>query len=204
MNTPTTFQRGDRVRHEGRPEWGQGVVDEARGIRHEGRPAQRLVIRFEHHGRTTVSTAFARIVPAEARSGSGQDVAPPPAEPGDWLSEHEPRADTADPLTTLPDAAADPLRPLARRLTATLDLYRFGDDPRGLIEWAVAQTGMHDPLSQYTRHDLERAYPRFQRDRDQHLRILLKEARRENERDLIEQAKRHRMSAAREAVRRIL
>ena len=194
------FQRGDRVRHEGRPEWGQGVVDQARAIRHEGRPAQRLVIHFEHRGRTTVSTAFARITPAEARSGSGQDTEPAA---GDWLNEFEGDGDAADPLTRLPDAATDPLRPLARRLDATLGLYRFGDDPRGLVEWAVAQTGLHDPLSRYSRHDLERAYQRFERDREEHLRKLLRRARRENEHDLIEQVKRHRLPAAREAVRRV-
>jgi len=92
-----------------------------------------------------------------------------------WLDQLEAqRSGKAHELWDLPDALSDPFTSDAQRLAATLDQYRFSTEARSLIEWATQQTGLHDPLTKYTRHDLEQAFPRFLRDLDQHLKGLVR------------------------------
>ena len=43
------------------------------------------------------------------------------------------------------------------------------------------QTGLDDPLTRYTRQELEQAFPRFTRDRDQHLYQLVRQFKRNND-----------------------
>ncbi len=59
-----TFSKGDSVIHSGKPEWGPGDVMTAEGQLHEGKPCQRLTIRFARAGLKTISTAFADLRPA--------------------------------------------------------------------------------------------------------------------------------------------
>jgi hypothetical protein len=171
------FHRGDRVRHAVRPEWGEGVVEQAANAPGEG--AQRLVVRFANHGRVTVNTAFASIVAANGDGSATQAKG--------WLDRMADRSGTAaaaapaGKLDDLPEPCTDPFASLTGRLRATLDLYRFGRDPRSLIDWAVGQTGLTDPLSQYSRHELEQGYQAFERMRDAHLVELLRTARRNGE-----------------------
>jgi hypothetical protein len=49
------------VVHAGKPEWGVGVVSSAQNVTQDGKPSQRLTIRFERAGLKTVSTAVASI-----------------------------------------------------------------------------------------------------------------------------------------------
>jgi hypothetical protein len=173
---PMQFHRGDRVRHAVRPEWGEGVVEQAGPAPSAG--AQRLVVTFTNHGRVTVNTAFASIIPA---NGNGHDT----AAPAGWLDRvaGQNAAVASNPLalSELPEACTDPFASLASRLRATLDLYRFDRGPRALIDWAVAQTGLTDPLSQYNRHELEQQFEAFERARQNHLIDLLRTAKRNGE-----------------------
>lgn len=59
-----TFAKGESVIHTGKPEWGPGDVVSAEGQLHEGKPCQRLTIRFARAGLKTISTAFADLRPA--------------------------------------------------------------------------------------------------------------------------------------------
>ncbi len=171
-----TYRPGDRVRHEAKPEWGVGTVEEVQPVTQDGRPCQRLVVNFAHRGRTTVNTLFARITPLGG-NGHGQDHADAPADRrssgGGWLQQLEGKSGD-EALTDLPEATRDPFSSPARRLKATLDLYRFTDEPRSLLDWAVAQTGEDDPLSHRNRHELEQAFEQYKRVRDQHLLSLLR------------------------------
>ncbi|MCX5659282.1 MAG: hypothetical protein NTW19_06110 [Planctomycetota bacterium] len=91
---------------------------------------------------------------------------------------------TGEELYKLPDVMTDPFATHARRLQATLDSYRFGTDgrdPRLLLDWAVAQTGLNDPLTKYTRPELEQAFPRYNRDRENHLFELVRFMKRQGE-----------------------
>ncbi len=217
MTGAAEFSPGDVVVHPRRLEWGDGVVDQATNIDHEGQTAQRLVVRFTHRERVTLNTAVAPLMsketytamrtdhPSPGPSRTAQDPAGATTSGnGGWLatldqspSEHE--------LWRLPELMNDPFLSLARRIEATLDSYRFSTEPRSLTAWAVAQTGLHDPLTKYTRQELESAFPRFARDRSAHLQNLVRLIKRRGEEQILEKALIETSNhAAKEALRRAM
>ena len=170
----TKWQSGDRVVHTSRPEWGLGRVLSATSIREEGKDAQRLTIRFDRAGTKTLSTAVARLaqadtVPVEVFTTAADAEEPEAVAP----------AELAARLAGLPDAVTDPFRPLARRLETAVGLYRFEPHGKSLLDWAAAQTGLADPLSAFSRHDLEEGFDRFRQALDSHLAKLVGQAKRE-------------------------
>lgn len=173
---------GDRVVHAKRPEWGSGVVTAAQKIVHEGTPCQRLTIRFDRAGVKTLSTAVAELIPAsEAPSlspvnGHGSGGTDLDAVWRDRLAGGSPE----EVMARLPEAATDPFSSLEARLKATLALYRFTDQGGSLLDWAAAQSGLKDPLSEFSRHDLERLFQRFAFARDEHLKKLVQEMRKKD------------------------
>ena len=164
-----TYQIGDRVTHASKPEWGVGHVARASAETIEGRPAQRLTIRFERAGVKTLSTAHAALNPA------GQAPEPSPAEPD---ADTPPAEVTPDQMICVPEPARDPFASPLERLGQTLSLYRFTKDGASLLDWAAMQSGLVDPLSRFSRHDLEDLYDRFSRSLDQHLGSLVIEVKR--------------------------
>lgn len=64
MNSTKLWSFGDKVIHAGKPEWGPGIVTAVQGATHDGRACQSLTIRFDRAGVKTISTAFAKLVPA--------------------------------------------------------------------------------------------------------------------------------------------
>lgn len=179
--TPSQYHRGDRVRHAVRPEWGEGVVEQA-AVAPGDSGAQRLVVSFANHGRVTINTAFASIVPANgsANDNTGQGWLDRVAATGNGGA-------TPKQLSDLPDGCTDPFASLTKRLKATLDLYRFERTPLALMEWAVAQTGLTDPLSEHSRHDLEQNFLTFERQRESQLIALVKDAKRQGRAEAITQ-----------------
>lgn len=214
MGLHTAFKHGDQVMHPRRPEWGSGVVREVRPVLHEGTQAQRVAVDFANKGRVVINTAVA---PLELKGNgetmsrtttlSGTEAAAHSggkANGGGWLGALE-RATggTKNELWDLPTPMTDPFASLAQRLEATADSYRFSTDPRSLIDWASAQTGLDDPLSKYTRSELEQAFPRFARDRDAHLKNLVWQLKRRGELSVIQGLIRStRVPAARAALER--
>ena len=116
-----------------------------------------------------------------------------------WLDELD-GSNRASELWDLPDALSDPFASVADRLRATLATYRFSTEPKALIDWAIAQTGLDDPLSKYTRPELEQAFPRFARDRDQHLRDLVRQCKRASDFATLKDVGRGLFSAAQSAL----
>ncbi len=159
---------GDRVVHAGRPEWGGGKVTSAARANHQGSPCQRLTVRFDRAGVKTLSTALAELKPEQ----TGAD-----APRGGWLDELE-QARPADRLADLPERVSDPFITLDKRLEASLLLYRFTGSGGSLIEWASAQTGMKDPLSTFSRQELEAHFEVYRRRLDDHVRKLAGDLRR--------------------------
>lgn len=220
MATVSEFKRGDRVSHPRRPEWGSGVVRDAAPTTHEGRPAQRLAVDFANKGRVTINTAVAPLdlvkereeemtrtttSGMDARNSTGAATAASTADkPGGWLGALERSTGGAKhELWDLPDLMTNPFASLQQRLKATLDSYRFGTDPRSLIEWASVQTGLNDPLSKYSRPELEQAFPRFTRDRDAHLKQLVWQMKKRGEAGVIAEILRNtRHPAAKTALER--
>jgi len=206
MGETSHFSPGDEVLHPKRPEWGDGVVDEATTIQYQGQPAQRLVVRFAHRPRTTINTAISPLVAkGNARTMRNKNVLQSTASGNDdrgWLGTLEQGAGEHE-LWQLGDALTDPFSSLRRRLEATLETYRFSTEPHSLTAWAVAQTGLDDPLSKYSRQELEQAFPRYARDRDNHLVDLVRTIRREGDAGTLDEVRKSlRLPVAQKALAR--
>jgi len=163
---------GDRVVHADKPEWGVGVVSRGSPATHEGAACQRLVIRFDRAGLKTVSTGVADIRAAGDRVGTvpERDAAPsgaPAPVQNPILSADANEARRI--MTAIPERARDPFASAASRLRETLRLYRFSGEGGPLIEWGVMMSGLSDPLSRFSRHELEDYFESFSRVLDQHL-----------------------------------
>ncbi|MEQ9454040.1 MAG: DUF3553 domain-containing protein [Phycisphaeraceae bacterium] len=202
------YQSGQVVSHPKRPEWGRGIVRSAEPITHDGVPAQRVAVDFANKGRIVVNTAIANLQVTGVEPGY---VAQPKISPrknpssmviqqkaavsddeasrrnAGWLTDLEQGRGADQELWSLPLAMTDPFGSLKQRLSATLDSYRFTTEPRSLISWAVAQTGLDDPLSKFTRSEMEQAFPRFCRDRDNHLVDLVRTAKRQMQHDTLDE-----------------
>jgi hypothetical protein len=183
------WKTGDRVIHAGRPEWGVGEVRGAESTMQEGRKCQRLTIRFEREGVKTLSTAYAELRPGDD-SIALREVADAQRRDGDgagWLNQAE-AENPLERMTTLPDVATDPFRTKRARLEATLGLYRFSGGASSLLDWAAMQSGMKDPLSKFSRHELEQYFERFKQALEGHLRKLVFELKKEDPGGLAELA----------------
>ncbi|QQS08778.1 MAG: DUF3553 domain-containing protein [Phycisphaerales bacterium] len=173
----TKWSKGDRVVHSGRPEWGSGQVMQADPASHEGKACQRLVVRFDRAGLKTLTTAFAPLIPASEAPSL------PAAMPSEDEGEANPFAEavtageTEAAMLRLPEAATDPFLPLIARAKASIGLYRFGETPGGLLDWAATQTGLKDPMTRFNRHELEEWYRRFRTNLDGHVKKLVRELR---------------------------
>ncbi|MEM9789412.1 MAG: DUF3553 domain-containing protein [Planctomycetota bacterium] len=139
--------------------------------------------------------------PAAKPAQAPQQAAVATASPGDsailggnpndskgWLNELE----TGDQheLWALPEALFDPFLSIPERIKLTLETYKFSTEPRSLIDWAIHQTGLSDPLTRYTRQEMEQAFPRFARSRDKHLKDLVRQLKREGRPEQVKLARR--------------
>ena len=168
------FSLGDRVVHTGKPEWGSGAVSGAASHKHEGKPYQRLTIRFDRAGLKTISTAFAKI---ELASEVSKAIKP-------MIEEHHAPLPIAsaghreilDIMIKIPENARDPFATPAQRLEVTLSLYRFTGTGGSLIDWAAMQCGLADPMGRFNRHELEDFYRMFEMNLNTHLGKVVKDA----------------------------
>lgn len=175
------FQFGDRVVHAGRPEWGVGVVTKVQPAMQQGERCYRVTLRFERAGLKTVSTAVAELRPAEGGSIAAPEEEaghpPLPSEEAGWLDRLE-GVDLAERMSRLPESTRDPFVTPLDRVRATLELWRFSGTGGSLLDWASAQSGLADPLSRFSRHELESYFDRFASGRSQHLEKVALEAKR--------------------------
>lgn len=167
------------------------MVKQAQAIRYQGRSAYRLTVDFKNKGRVTLNTAIAQLERHEAGTlplaGSGQHHGERTgmtanSTTGGWLSqlENSSGSGSANELWDLPDNLKDPFLSDQQRLKNTFDTYYYSTDAGRLLEWAQMQTGLDDPMTRYTRQELEQAFPRFARDRDNHLFDLIRTLKRAN------------------------
>lgn len=174
---------GDQVRHLERPEWGVGSVSKVEVTPLEGKPTQRITVRFPNAGIKVLNGEAARLERvaqdpiSDAHAASADSI-----EAIDRMGEDDMLASMAsrkltELMTAIPEPCRDPFRSLEDRIRSTLDLYRFDSGGKGLIGWAVMQTGLDDPLARFNRHELEEHFRRWSHEREQHLRKLLHEAR---------------------------
>lgn len=185
----TVLKPGDKVRHPKRPEWGIGEVTRIEMVTRNGQPDQRAWIRFPSVGLKTllVSVAAPEPVLPEGEASLPARLHEPTTlvdleaqREGGWLGEiTKKRPEQA--MTSLPPRATDPFLSAAKRMEHALSLYRFTASGPGLIEWAIAQSGLDDPLSRFTRHELEVFFQRWRHELDLHTARLLQELRRDRQ-----------------------
>lgn len=177
------FQTGDRVKHRQRPEWGLGTVTKAEDMAANGKVAQRLSIRFPGAGLKVLNTGIAEldaVSKEDAKEIATNGVSRSRREIMESSGEEEPHwlapvqeQQLEQKLLSIPEDARDRFNSVKSRLRVTFDLYRFDRSGKGLMDWAVAQTGLEDPLSKFTRHELEMKFDRWTAMRDDHLKSLL-------------------------------
>jgi hypothetical protein len=173
---------GERVRHPGRPEWGIGEVTKVELITRDGKPDRRVWIRFPNEGTKTVLASVAGLETVEAGAPAAGDggtlLDRQSSHETGWLGEIA-KQRPEDAMTALPDRATDPFLPVTRRLLNIYDLYRFNRNGGSLIEWAIAQSGLDDPMSRFNRHELEQFFDRWSWERDRALARTIDEGRKE-------------------------
>jgi hypothetical protein len=212
MMSDKSFSTGDRVRHAAKPEWGVGVVTKVEILPSNGQASQRLSVRFPNGGNKTLLTSH-----AELRRVNETDIDRFSEEANnlkvwgkideaDWLSSVAKRK-VEEAMISLPPDVKDPFNSLSMRLNLSLGLYRFDRSGKGLMDWAVAQTGLDDPLTRFTRQELEQKFERWCYERDQHLAKLLQEVRTAsqlaNDQSLLNNALKQAPPSAVEMVRRL-
>lgn len=175
MNT-VPFSVGERVRHPKRPEWGLGSIQRIEVLTVGAKRDQRLWIRFDNAGLKMILASVADLERTATLNGTGEHtlVARELAGETGWLAEISKRK-PEEAMTALPPQAADPFIPAARRLEFVLGLYRFDASSARLVDWAVAQSGIGDPLTRFTRHELERFFSDWALERDAQLARLLQD-----------------------------
>jgi hypothetical protein len=165
---------------------------------------QRLGVRFDRAGLKTLFTDVASLKPAEGGSGSSAGTADASPRRGGghaWVHELEGAA-LSERMGSLPEEATDPFRPLSAQLRASLELCRFTPQASSVLDWASTQTGLSDPLSRFSRHELEEHFARFQRALERHLGALVEKARR-SEPETLRAALSAAPSQARDVVKRL-
>jgi hypothetical protein len=201
------FEYGDRVRHTRRPEWGIGSIVKTEELTVTGRRAQRVSVRFPNAGLKTLSTAHAELQLVNSNNGPETDGAEThplggwdKMQESDWLGGVAQRK-VQEVMTTLSPEVRDPFLSLEQRLESCLGLYRFDRTGRGLIDWAIAQSGLSDPLSRFTRHELEQFFEQWTTQRDEHLSRLLQDAK--GDPSVVARLMKAAPAGARDAVRRL-
>lgn len=210
-----TFCNGDRVRHAGKPEWGIGTVTKVEQLPMNGQPSQRLSVRFPNAGVKTLVTghnhALLQRVSEDNHDplGNGNPssvTAWDKMNESGWLAPMAKRK-VEEAMISLPQEVRDPFNSLSMRMGLMLALYRFDRTGRGLMDWAVAQTGLDDPLTRFTRQELEQRFERWAFERDQHLAKMLQEVRGSanggNDQKLLQEALKKAPAGAQDAVRRL-
>jgi len=195
MKPMERFKIGDRVAHPRRPEWGSGPVVKADTITHEGQPAQRLRVDFANKRNAIINTAIAPLMHSDETGSMGTSKGidkdmnmtrtgtqnSNPNTGGGWLDDLEGGNGGGGQknLWDLPYQLDDPFSSVEQQLDATLETFKYSTEPGPLFQWAVAQTGLDDPLTKYTRVELEQAFPRYTRDRDNRLFDLVRQLKRQ-------------------------
>lgn len=204
--TQIKFEFGDTVRHARRPEWGIGSIVKVEDMATNGNASQRLSIRFSNAGLKKLNAEMADLEIVNETNDSSSDAQHNSIRELDRMSESEWLAPLAqkkieEVMVKMPPEIQDVFNSLQYRLEFTLNLYRFDRSGRGLIDWAVAQSELDDPLSRFNRHVLESLFDRWSKERDICLGKLLKEAHKQP--DLLKSVLIDILPAAREALNRL-
>jgi len=160
---------GDKVVHSQRPEWGTGTVTSAAGDVHEGSACQRLTVRFDRGGVKTLNTAMAKLIAAD----DAPRISAQAPDDDDPLAMAIAGPSAKEVMLRLPDETNDPFTTPRSRLAAVLKLYKYSEHGASLLDWAASQTGLKDPMTRFSRHELEDFFKRFCFVRDEQLKRVV-------------------------------
>lgn len=149
---------GQRVQNAARPDWGVGTVTRVERKSTAGSGIFRVSVQF-NLGLKHVLVPPARLVVPQ----------PEPTRQKGWLDSLG-RNTLDDRLRRLPTETLEVLGTPAQKLAALAKLYRWSDEASAIAKWARAQTGVGDPLSAWTRDEIEVAFRDFANERDAALR----------------------------------
>lgn len=181
LKTMTLIEFGDRVTHPKFPEWGSGAVIKVENMPVNGEVTKRVTVRFAHAGlKKFVGDSMPLDVMQNdhAMPGDREGKRPAIAEVEDLERSGLSQAveqKLEEIMFNIPLACRDPFNTLDHRLRRTFALYKYDLSGKGLMEWAMAQTGMDDPLTRFNRTELEDYFKQYSFLVKQHLAKLLRE-----------------------------
>lgn len=181
-----TIAFGDRVTHPNFPEWGSGAVIKVANTAQNGESTIRVTVRFSNAGlKTFVGNKLPLELLASDHEMPGDRIVTRPAISAVEDLERSGLTQAVEQklleiMHAIPIACRDPFNTAEHRLRRTLELYKYDMSGRGLMEWAMAQTGMDDPLTRFNRTELEVFFKHYSHELNQHLAKLLSEMREES------------------------
>tara|TARA_B100000959_G_scaffold286231_1_gene363965 strand:- start:271 stop:909 length:639 start_codon:yes stop_codon:yes gene_type:complete len=179
--TTMTISFGDKVTHPNFPEWGNGSVIKVESTAVRGEPTARVTVRFSSAGlKSFVGNDLPLEVLVDGHSMPGdRDLKRPAiAEVEDLERSGLTQAveqKLQEIMHAIPLACRDPFNTSEHRLRRTLDLYKYDMSGKGLMMWAMSQTGMDDPLTRFNRTELEVYFKHYSHGLNKHLSKLLAE-----------------------------
>ncbi len=180
-----SLRQGDSVRHPERPEWGVGNVTRTEICTNSGTRDLRVWVRFPNVGEKVLLASVAKLEVMGEQTGMQAIYSRPTitqvegAGSDGWLAKIGERNATELMIGISPEAT-DPFANIKVRLERTLKLYRFDGRAASLNDWAVAQSGLSDPMTRFNRQELEQLHKRWLFNLDTHLGRLLQEVRYQN------------------------
>lgn len=151
---------GQKVQIPARTDWGVGIVRKVASTSVAGVATHRVTIQFAHGTRLLIVPPARIALPQEEVQ----------REKG-WLDSISANS-LDDRLRRVPDEILRVLGSTRQRLAAVYPLFRYTAEPKSIQTWARRQTGVGDPLSQWSRDELQIAFDAFVLERDAHLRGL--------------------------------
>lgn len=187
---------GKTVRNAARPEWGNGTVLTVKPTTANGKPAHRVTIQFLLVGHKTMMIPPARLIPRENLVAEET--------PDTWIEQIAGRTPD-ERLRSLPETVTQMLGTLAQRVAALGPFYEIVEtDDLALLRWAKSQSKEADPLSHWSKDELHVAFRAFCQNRDDHLRIIIAEAKQARGGDIVEEALSEVRDPIREAMLEVL
>lgn len=150
---------GQRVCNPNRPEWGTGEVLRVQRTQVNGQTVHRVSVQF--------ATGHRQIVIPPGRLAYPEEEVTREA---GWLDSISGRT-VDDRLAQVPEALREMLALPADMLRAVAPLFAYTAEPDSLQTWARRQTGVADPLTHWSRDELQKAFEVFCRERDAFFRV---------------------------------
>ena len=167
-NNKNKYSAGDLVRHTKRPEWGVGHITRVEPSTFAGKSSFRVTIRFEGCGLKVLNVPPAPIE-LDKVSTTSTCIDESAIDSIDSSSSQfgvDSSIKIKEFMVKLPDICTDPFRSKKERFISTLELFRFDNDPHGLLNWSRSQTMLSDPMTRFNRMELESFFNQWKSVRD--------------------------------------